>query len=151
MSSSISRVQAANIDGRARSPRFIQEQLGCLHATLVNNFRDVHQAISIDTGNSSAEVGIEYYLSLASLKALYRSINLEDILDEEYSLAKGKDAPSRRVAAGIVYIMPSVYALFYSVITSLSAAIAAGNCVVIEVSPSLLHQPCQYASLNTTS
>jgi acyl-CoA reductase-like NAD-dependent aldehyde dehydrogenase len=138
MSSSISRVQAANIDGRARSPRFIQEQLGCLHATLVKNFRDIHQAISIDTGNSSAEVGIEYYLSLASLKAQYRSINLEEILDDEYSIAKGKDTPSRRIAAGIAYIVPSAYALFYSVITSLGAAIAAGNCVIIEVSLALL-------------
>jgi acyl-CoA reductase-like NAD-dependent aldehyde dehydrogenase len=135
MSDLITRVQAANIDGRARSPRFIQEQLRCLHDILVKNFRDIHQAISIDTGNSSAEVGIEYYLSLASLKAQYRSINPSQILDEEYSLAKGKDAPARRIAVGIVYIVPSAYSLFYSVITSLSAAIAAGNCVIIEVSP----------------
>ena len=133
MSNSTDRIQAAHIDGRARTPRYIQEQLGRLHKILAKNYKSICQAVKKDSGISSTEVAIEYYLSLASVKAQYGSIYLKQVLDEEYSLANERDNPSRRIAFGIAYIVPSTYTLFYSVIASSSAAIAAGNCVILEV------------------
>jgi acyl-CoA reductase-like NAD-dependent aldehyde dehydrogenase len=67
------------------------------------------------------------------VKDQYASINFDQMLEEEYLIANGKDAANRRAAAGIVYIVPSTHTLFYSVIAPLSVAVAAGNCVVIEV------------------
>jgi acyl-CoA reductase-like NAD-dependent aldehyde dehydrogenase len=134
MSSSISRIQAANIEGRARTPRFIQGQLQALHSSLLKNASEIRQVIASSTHHTPAEVGIEYYLAVSAVKDQYTSIDFNQSLDEEYRIANGKDAPDRRVAAGIVYIVPTSHTLFYSTIAPLSAAIAAGNCVILEVS-----------------
>lgn len=67
------------------------------------------------------------------MKDQYASIDFDQMMEEEYRIANGKDAADRRVAAGIVYIVPSSHTLFYSVIAPLSVAIAAGNCAVLEV------------------
>jgi acyl-CoA reductase-like NAD-dependent aldehyde dehydrogenase len=134
MSSSINRIKAAYVDGRARNPRFIQNQLHSLHDRLVRDVQSIQNAIRNDSSHAQAEVEIEYYLTLACVKEQYSSVDFEQIVEEEYNLAKRKDFLSRRVAAGIVYVVPSSYTLFYSVIAPLSAAIAAGNCVVLQVS-----------------
>ena len=132
--SSLKRIQAANIDGRARSPGFIQGQLKGLHDSLVENLRDLCQGIQTDTSHSHSEIAIEYFLALNDIKEHYKEINFEDLLAEEYLVANGKASPFRRTAAGIVYITPTSHTLLYSVIAPLSAAIAAGNCVILEVS-----------------
>jgi acyl-CoA reductase-like NAD-dependent aldehyde dehydrogenase len=133
MSSSISRIQASNIDGRARTPRFIQAQLQALHSSLLVNVAEIRQAIASSTNHTPAEVGVEYHLAVSTVKDQYESINLDQVLEEEYKIANGKDASDRRVAKGVVYIVPASHTLFYSTIAPLSAAIAAGNCVVMEV------------------
>lgn len=133
MSSSISRVVASNIDGRARTPRYIQNQLQALHSSLLKNASETRQAISSSNNYTPAEVSIEYYLAVSLVKDQYASIDFDQMMEEEYRIANGKDAADRRVAAGIVYIVPSSHTLFYSVIAPLSVAIAAGNCAVLEV------------------
>lgn len=137
MSSSIGRIQLSNIDGRARTPRFIQNQLHALHTSLLQNAPEIRQAIVASSHHTAAEVGVEFYLAVSTVKDQYTSINFDRILEEEYSVANGKDVPERRVAAGIVYIVPASHTLFYSTIAPLAAAIAAGNCVVLELSPTL--------------
>ena len=134
MSSPIKRINAACIDGRARSPRYIQKQLCRLHDALVENSEAIREAIRGDTHHTAAEVETEYYLALGCLKEQYSKLNVEKFITEEYNLANSIDSPERRVAAGTVYIVPSKYTLFYSTISPVSAAIAAGNCVVVEVS-----------------
>ena len=133
MSSSISRLVASNIDGRARTPRYIQNQFQALHSSLLKNGSEIRQAIASSSNYTPAEVSIEYYLTLSVVKDQYASIDFDQMMEEEYRIANGKDAADRRVAAGIVYIVPSSHTLFYSVIAPLSVAIAAGNCVVLEV------------------
>ena len=133
MSTSIARLQASNIDGRARTPRYIQNQLRALHSSLLKNASEIRQAIAASSQYTPAEVSIEYYLAVSVVKDQYASTNFDQMLEEEYRIANGKDAANRRVAAGIVYIVPSNHTLFYSVIAPLSVAVAAGNCVVIEV------------------
>lgn len=131
--SSIDRIRAACVDGRARNPRYIQNQLRRLHNELVQSTSNLRSAIQRDTGVSSAEADTEYLLALDCVKTEYSSIDVEKCLEDEYSLAKGKDFPNRRDAVGIVYIKPTQYTLLYSVVASLASAIAAGNCVVLEV------------------
>lgn len=133
MSSSISRLVASNIDGRARTPRYIQNQLQALHSSLLKNGSEIRQAIASSSNYTPAEVRIEYYLTLSVVKDQYASIDFDQMMEEEYRIANGKDTADRRVAAGIVYIVPSSHTLFYSVIVPLSVVIAAGNCVVLEV------------------
>jgi acyl-CoA reductase-like NAD-dependent aldehyde dehydrogenase len=133
MSSSISRVVASNIDGRARTPRYIQNQLQALHSSLLKNALEIRQAIASSSNYTPAEVSIEYYLALSVVKDQYVSIDFDKMMEEEYRIANRKDAADRRVAAGIAYIVPSSHTLFYSVIAPLSVAIAAENCVVLEV------------------
>jgi acyl-CoA reductase-like NAD-dependent aldehyde dehydrogenase len=125
---------ASNIDGRARTPRYIQNQLQALHSALLQNVSEIHQAIASSSQVTPAEVGIEYYLALSVVKEQYASIDFDQMLEEEYRIANRKDAADRRVAHGIVYIVPSNHTLFYSTIAPLSVAIAAGNCVALEVS-----------------
>jgi hypothetical protein len=135
MSSSIARLQASNIDGRARTPRYIQNQLQALHSSLLSNGSEIRQAIAASSQYTPAEVSIEYYLAISVVKDQYTSIDFEQMLEDEYRIANGKDAPDRRIAAGIVYIVPSSHSSFYSTIAPLSVSIAAGNCAVLEVSP----------------
>jgi acyl-CoA reductase-like NAD-dependent aldehyde dehydrogenase len=134
MSSSIARLQASNTDGRARTPRYIQNQLQALHSALLKNGSEIRQATSSSSQHTTAEISIEYHLAISVVKDQYASIDFDQMMDEEYRIANGKDAGDRRVAAGILYIVPSSYTLFYSVVAPLSVAIAAGNCVVLEVS-----------------
>jgi hypothetical protein len=100
---------------------------------LLKNSSETRQAISSSNNYTPAEVSIEYYLAVSLVKDQYASIDFDQMMEEEYRIANGKDAADRRVAAGIVYIVPSSHTLFYSVIAPLSVAIAAGNCAVLEV------------------
>jgi acyl-CoA reductase-like NAD-dependent aldehyde dehydrogenase len=137
MSSSIQRIQSANIAGQARTPRFIQDQLRKLHDALAKNSKQICQAIVNDSSHTTAEAGVEFFLALTSVKEQYDGVDFHKELGEEYNIANEKDAASRKVPAGIVYIIPSQYTLFYSLIAPLSAAIAAGNCVIAELETTL--------------
>ena len=128
-----SRLLAAEIDGRTQSIRYRQSELRKLHDILIQNQSEMRDAIITDSGHTATEANIEFFLAVSDLKSQYSSLNLEKALEEEYSVAKGKDGLTRRVGSGIVYIVPSPFTLFYSVISALGAAVAAGNCVIIEV------------------
>lgn len=138
MSNATKRVNAARIDGRAQSPRYIQQQLSKLHDVLVENAKEIRDAIRSDSHHLSSEIEAEYYLALQTVKDLYLQLNVERCIDEEYHLANSIDSPDRRAAAGTVYISPAEHTRLYSIIAPVSAAISAGNCVVVEVSQALL-------------
>jgi acyl-CoA reductase-like NAD-dependent aldehyde dehydrogenase len=134
MSNATKRVCAARIDGRAQSPRYIQQQLLRLHDMLVENAKDIRDAIRNDSHHTSSEIEVEYYLALQTVKDLYLPFKVERLIEEEYNLANSIDSPYRVVAAGMVYISPADHTRLYSIIAPLSTAISAGNCVVVEVS-----------------
>lgn len=135
MSSPFSRIIAASVDGRAHNTRYRQTQFQRFHAALLVNASALKDAIRADTGVTSAEAEVEYLVALFEVRKHYEAVSLEKDLDEEYSVAKGKDALERRVPVGIVFIAPNeTHSSFFSVVSPLSAALAAGNCVVVEVS-----------------
>ena len=134
MSNATKRINAACIDGRAQGPRYIQQQLLRLHDILVENAKDVRDAIRSDSHHTASEIEVEYYLALQSVKDQYLQLNVERTIEDEYHLANLIDSPSRMIAAGVVYISPADHTRLYSIIAPVAAAIAAGNCVVLEVS-----------------
>jgi acyl-CoA reductase-like NAD-dependent aldehyde dehydrogenase len=135
MATYIKRVQAAVLDGRAQTPRFKQQQLLKLQEALVSARTSLVNAICADTGYKVAEADAQCYITLSALKDFYCSLDVKKMLEEEFLVANSKDNTTRRTAFGCAYIIPTQYSLLYSVIVPVSAAIAAGNCVLLEVCP----------------
>lgn len=125
------RIRAAAIDGRLSNIHHRRNQLERLHDSLARHAQAIRNAIVRDSGNTQTEAAIEYHLALSSLKEQYSSLDPASALENEHRIARGVDAPDRREQAGIVYIVPTLHTLFFSVISPLGAAIAAGNCVIV--------------------
>lgn len=134
MSNPFSRIRSAAIDGRAHNPFFRKIQLKKLHDKLAENSSEIQKAIVEDTGHRRAEVKAEYWLTLRCLADNYDAIDPESDLKTEYAIANSKDAPEAREPVGIVVIEPAAHTFVFSLISALGPALAAGNCVIIQVS-----------------
>jgi acyl-CoA reductase-like NAD-dependent aldehyde dehydrogenase len=130
-----SRVRAAAIDGRAQNPFYRKTQLKKLHDVLIRNHQAIEDAIARDTGYSTAEVKIEFSAGIKCVKDQYESIDPQVFFKAEYRIADGKDAADNREAVGVVVIEPTTHTLFFSILSALTSAIAAGNCVILQVRP----------------
>ena len=137
MSTITERIKAAVEDGRAQSPRFKQRQLAALHEALKQNQTLITTAVEKDTRCSKAEANIQYYLTLDAVKSFNDKLDFNKLLEDEYSIAHLKDNPDRRSAIGCVSIIPDSQSLLYSGVVPTAAAIAAGNCVVLEIKQTL--------------
>ena len=129
----IQRLLAAVADGRTANIRYRQNELQNLHETLTENANSFADAISQDTGATSAEVEAELFLTLDSLRHFYDGLDFEKELKDEYAVANGVDNLERRIGAGLVVVRPTSHTRLYSVVAPISAAVAAGNCVLLEV------------------
>ena len=134
MADQFTRILSAVTDGRAQTPRYIQKQLAQLYESLRKNQKAIHSAIRRDNDYSPTEADSEIYMALKALRQEYEAIDFAKVLEQEYSLARGKENLYRRLAVGCVYIIPSQNSRFYSIIQPVCTAIAAGNCVMVEVS-----------------
>ena len=134
MSTPFAPLRAAAIDGRTHNIYYRQHQLEALHQALLDHSSEIRNAIAADTDHTPAEIAIEIHLALSALKASYETLQPSQAHADEYLIAFGKDAPANTVPAGIAYIEPCAHTLLYSVVAPLSAAIAAGNCVIVLVS-----------------
>jgi len=77
-------------------------------------------------------------MTVQAVKDQYEAIDFKESLQQEYSIAQGKQNLDRRLPFGCAYIVPCKHSRLYSIIQPAVAAIAAGNCVVIEVCTKLL-------------
>ncbi|THX28909.1 aldehyde dehydrogenase PutA [Aureobasidium pullulans] len=125
-------IESAAIDGRARTPRFIQRQLANLHKAITTNAKIIQDAIVADTSVKLREAQLEIHLSISVVKELYDNFSVEEALSQEYRVARGQDWCDRNDAVGTIYLRPQSHNLVYSIVSPLANAIAAGNCVVIE-------------------
>lgn len=127
-------LQAAAIDGRTRTVFYRQAQLEKLHKKLVADASEIVDAIVADSGLSRTEAQVEFSLALTTVRERFAELEPKKELENEYAVARGEDAGSLRLGYGTVYIKASAdHTPFYSAIAPLSAAIAAGNCVVLQV------------------
>ncbi|KAJ5953655.1 hypothetical protein N7454_000551 [Penicillium verhagenii] len=137
----LSRILNANIDGRSQNTRYRQSQFHRLQSTLVEHVAEIQDAIRADSGHTQQEIRAEVVLALQELRTHYSSLNLTKDLEVEYRIAQGKDNLDGSRGVGIVYIVPCVHTLFFSVISALTAALAAGNCIVLELPQTMLALP----------
>jgi len=133
MGETFPKIRAAAVDERAHNVFFRQTQLERLCKALIARTDEIQKAIAQDYGNTPSEIAVEVNLAIAAVRADYASIQPVKAHEAEYSIAHGKDTVENRRPVGIVYIEPSTHTLFYSVTVPLSAAIAAGNCVIVLV------------------
>ncbi|KAK4556291.1 hypothetical protein LTR86_006435 [Recurvomyces mirabilis] len=131
MANTYPQIRASAIDERAHNVYYRQVQLEALAKAVIDNTSRVSEAIASDYGHSQAEIAVELNLATTAIRNDYASLQPKKAHEEEYLLASGKNAAESRRPAGVVYIEPLAHTLFYSVIVPLSAAIAAGNCVVV--------------------
>lgn len=130
------RLRAAVIDGRSENIRYRQNQLQSLHAALQSKADNICSAILQDYPagiHSEAEVEAEYCHTMSAVKQFYASLDFEQSLKDEYLLANEKDNTSRRVGKGLVILRPTTHTRFYSIVCPIAAAVAAGNCICLEV------------------
>lgn len=133
--SAIAQLQATALTARCHNSFFRQKQLKSLHDALRQESNTLKDAIKSDSRISEQEAIAEVALSLNLVKEHHASINPPKELEEEYRLSKGKDAQNQRQPWGVVYLEPQQnHTLFFSIVTALSAALAAGNCVALKVS-----------------
>lgn len=132
-SSSLSQIRAAVIDERTQNVRYRQRQLLSLHSALRENYNSLTNAILQDTNYTIPEADVEVCLAMRFVREAYDALNFEHSLDLEYSVTKGRDFQDRRVGVGLVLIKPQNDSLLYSIIVPMSAAIGAGNCVILQV------------------
>ena len=129
----IQRIRAAAIDGRTENIRYRQGQLQNLHAALREQYDTLRESMLRDAPMSESEIDAELFLSMATVKEFYDSLDFEKEFEQEYLIAHSKNNSERRVGYGSVLIRPTSYTRLYSVISPLAAAISAGNCVIVEV------------------
>ncbi len=124
-------------DDRTANVRYRQDQLRKLHAALRHEAGGLAAALAADTLWAAAEVEAELYLALEAVRHFYDGLDFERELEREYSVVRGRDGADRRAGFGVVAIRPDPAApsKLYSVVCPLAGAIAAGNCVAVEVPP----------------
>ena len=132
--SPFSRLLLAQVEGTAASTRHQQSQLQRLHKALADAKVDLISAIKDDHDHSDFEAAFEYCSALSSTRNHYESKDIAMEVEKSRSLELGKDNLHRAVGVGIVYIIPTSHTPLHSIVSPLSAAIAAGNCVIVEVS-----------------
>lgn len=130
---SLSRLRAARIDGRTQSIRYRQNQLKALHECLIGHTVELKSCIEDDECFSPVEAELVFSQAVADLRHHYESLNFDKELEQEYAVANGRSYGDRRVGVGLVYIVLNQFCLLFGLISALSAAIAAGNCCIVEV------------------
>lgn len=128
-------LQATALTARCHNAFFRQKQLKTLHDTLRKNSNSIRDAIKQDTHVTDDEATTEVALVLDLVKEHYDSLDATKELEAEYSLTNGKNAADRRFPWGVVYVEPQKsHTPFFSALSPVSAAIAAGSCVALKVS-----------------
>jgi acyl-CoA reductase-like NAD-dependent aldehyde dehydrogenase len=134
LSKAFDRLLSSVTDGRAENTRFRQNQLHSLHARLKAQKTEICSALSSSSSSTSADAEAEYFLTLDAINQIYETLDFEKALKEEYLITTGANNVRRKVAVGLVTVKPSSHSRFYSAVVPSAAAVAAGNCILLEVS-----------------
>ena len=137
MAEAFAQLRAAKIDGRTESIRYRQNELQGLHKALRESADTLCEAIQKDAQGPRVEADSEYYMGMLAVRDAYKSLDFGKELKEEYLIASNKDNENRRVGYGIVFLRPTTHSRFFSIVAPLALAIAAGNCVLLELPQTL--------------
>jgi hypothetical protein len=130
---SFPRIAIASIEGTARSVRHRQQQFIVLFNSLLRLKLDLVDAIKNDFNFSDAEALFEYSLTLKEIKTHYENLNMGIENAKRRSFETGEDNKDHTVPFKAAVYIASQRSLF-STLAPLAAAMAAGNCIILEVS-----------------
>ncbi|KAL2811538.1 Aldehyde/histidinol dehydrogenase [Aspergillus granulosus] len=139
--SNLELITTTALEGRMRDLRTRQYVLRSLHDKLAHNAEELVQAIQKDDGISQAEAQLVVAAALMEVRVHYDALDLDQELEREYRIARGKPCLEQRGPHGIVYVIPDAYTCLFGIVAALSAAFEAGNCGVVELNPTLRHTP----------
>ena len=128
------RIAISHVEGQAQAIHYRKTQLHRLQTELVRSKDEIKATIKADVGHTSHEADFEYILVLSELRQHFEGLNPKDELAATRQIELGHDSFGRSKSTGVVYIVPSTHTLLYSVLSPVCSAIAAGNCVIVEVS-----------------
>lgn len=126
-------VLATAFDGRGRNARYRQHQLFFLHSHLRTDHEKIRKAIKEDTSSTEASVDVEFGLALNAIRSLYAEINFEQSVKDEFMIARNSDNTRRRIPYGVIVLRPTTHTRFFSIVSTIATAFAAGNVVLLEV------------------
>ncbi|KAF7925153.1 uncharacterized protein EAE98_007241 [Botrytis deweyae] len=133
----IDNLRASVIDGRSNNVRYRQNELQSLHKALRDNVDRITSAISEDLFGHVRKIDTEvlcvFYLASDVVRRSYQTLNFKESISNEYKVANGIDFLSRKIGKGLVVIRPTTHTRLYSIICPIAIAIAAGNCVCLEL------------------
>jgi acyl-CoA reductase-like NAD-dependent aldehyde dehydrogenase len=129
----IATLRGAVIECRFENVRYRQDQLHALYAALRENSGAIREALEKHSRCTVAETESEFYLTMDAVQKSYESLDFEDALNQEYLVTKGENNTGRRVGIGLIVIRPQRHSRFYSIVSPVVAALAAGNCILLEV------------------
>jgi acyl-CoA reductase-like NAD-dependent aldehyde dehydrogenase len=130
-SESLERIKIAVIEGTARSIRHQQQQLNKLYNELLKSRSELQEALQQEHFLLEPEALFEHSLTLQEIRTHYNGISTSRENSKATRTERGEDNPDYACPYGIVYIISS--SGLYSTVSSLVAALVAGNCVVLEV------------------
>ncbi|KIW88815.1 uncharacterized protein Z519_10299 [Cladophialophora bantiana CBS 173.52] len=134
-------VKAAAVDGRLSNPWWRQSQLQSLHHGLVQASDVLINAILQDSNFiTPPEAHVELHLAIKTVEHHYTALKPESEVEDEYRILQ-RDTPDRREAFGIAVIVPTSHTYLFSVVSAVSAALAAGNCIVLKTENHLSRLP----------
>lgn len=136
--SKLPNIQVSVLDGRAQSHHYKKDQFRRLHDLLTTSANNLKVAIQADSALNPTEADFEIARALLELRMHYESLDLQRDLVAARKVESGVDNSERVRPVGVVYIIPSKSNLTFSTLSVLGAAIAAGSCIVVEVSPRLM-------------
>lgn len=135
----LARIRGSATDGRAHNPIFRRTQLKKLHDAVVAHADELERAIvtAEDTAVTPHDARLELCFAVRAIRELSASPRLDvaKTLELEYAVSRGQDARGARRPVGIVVISapPTAHTPVYSVVSAVAAAVAGGNCVVLQV------------------
>ncbi|ETN42316.1 uncharacterized protein HMPREF1541_01470 [Cyphellophora europaea CBS 101466] len=124
-------IQASVIDGIALTPRFRERNLTALHSALQDVRAELVEEIK-QQGATNEEAMFQYLLTLNALKEFHSTVHPQACQEAEYRVARSQDHPDQRRPYGYAYIVPAHVDELYSTVVAVAAALAAGNCILVQ-------------------
>jgi acyl-CoA reductase-like NAD-dependent aldehyde dehydrogenase len=136
LESKVNTIRASFEAGKFTSLSHRTCQISKIYRILQEKSEVICKAIANDDRCSGANARAEYHLTMDGIRKIHAGLKVP--LAENYAAGwaqkyYGKDYSQRRVPLGVVAIRSTSHSRFYSILTVLTAAIAAGNVVVLEV------------------
>ena len=130
----LDRLFAASTDQRAHNVRYRQRQLHFFHGLLQQNATTICDIMTKDLQYRSNDSILEYSAAMILLGEIYDQVDFSRSLEEEYAVSHNQSNLSARTPHGTVFIRHGTRNVFYGIVSAVAAALAAGNCVLLEVS-----------------